>query len=105
MQAAKLPEEARRAAEVIRRADIVVGIPSYNNARTIGHVVRAAQAGLAKYFPGLRCAVLNSDGGSRDGTQDVVHGADLGDGSLLLISHPMHPIHRVTFPYQGIPGK
>jgi len=89
----------------IRHADVIVGIPSYNNARTIGHVLRAAQAGLAKYFPGLRSAVLNSDGGSRDGTQDVVRQADLGDAPLLLVSHPVFPIHRLTFPYGGIPGK
>ena len=35
----------------VKHADVVVGIPSYNNARTIGHVVRAAHAGLEKYFP------------------------------------------------------
>ena len=34
------------------RADIMVGIPSFKNAATIGYVVRAAQAGLVQYFPG-----------------------------------------------------
>ena len=63
MEESSLPDEARRAAEVIRRADIVIGIPSYNNARTIGHVVRAAYAGLEKYFPQLTAVVINSDGG------------------------------------------
>ena len=33
--------------EKIKDAEILVGIPSFNNARTIGHVVRAVQAGLA----------------------------------------------------------
>ncbi len=42
------PGAAPRSGQV----DVLVGIPSYNNARTIGHVVRAVQAGLAKYFPG-----------------------------------------------------
>jgi hypothetical protein len=56
----------------IGKADLVVGIPSYQNARTIGHVVHAAQAGLAKYFPDARCVILNSDGGSTDGTAAVV---------------------------------
>jgi hypothetical protein len=83
----------------------VVGIPSYNNARTIGHVVTAAQAGLAKYFPGLRCIVLNSDGGSTDGTPDVVRGTAIGESHLLLLSHPMFPVHRLSVPYLGIPGK
>ena len=35
------------------RADIMVGIPSFKNAATIGYVVRAAQAGLVQYFPDL----------------------------------------------------
>ena len=36
------------------KADIMVGIPSFKNAATIGYVVRAAQAGLVQYFPDLR---------------------------------------------------
>ena len=69
-----LPVDNLRRVRDIGSADIVIGIPSYNNAATIGHVVRAAQAGLAKYFPGYRSVVVNSDGGSRDGTPDVVRG-------------------------------
>ena len=53
------------------RADIMVGIPSYRNAATIGHVVRAAQAGLVQYFPDLRPVLVNADAGSPDGTQRV----------------------------------
>ena len=56
----------------IGRADIMVGIPSYRNAATIGHVVRAAQAGLVQYFPDLRPVLVNADAGSPDGTQRVV---------------------------------
>jgi glucosylglycerate synthase len=100
-----LPPEAARRVREVGHADIVVGIPSYNNAATIGQVVRAAQAGLRKYFPGLRCTVLNSDGGSQDGTPDVVRAAGLGDAELMLLSHPLFPIHRLTVPYDGIPGK
>jgi glycosyltransferase involved in cell wall biosynthesis len=86
-------------------ADVVVGVPSYNNAATIGHVIRAIEAGLTKYFPDLRAVVLNSDGGSRDGTPDAVHAASLHQRDLLLLSHPLFPIERLTFPYEGIPGK
>ena len=35
----------------IDETDLLVGIPSYSNATTIGYVVRAVGAGLAKYFP------------------------------------------------------
>src|SRR3989338_90830 len=48
----------------IAQADILVGIPSFNNAATIGHVVKAAIAGLAKYFPDQRAVLVNADGGS-----------------------------------------
>ncbi len=65
MRAETLPWAAARAVDRIGQADIVVGIPSYNNIRTITHVVRAAQVGLAKYFGQLRAVIVNSDGGSR----------------------------------------
>ena len=42
------------------KADIMVGIPSFKNAATIGYVVRAAQAGLVQYFPDLHPVVVNS---------------------------------------------
>ena len=105
MGALSLPDEARRAAEVIRRADIVIGIPSYNNARTIGHVVRAAYAGLAKYFPQLTAVVINSDGGSTDNTCDAVLSARVEDSHLMLLSTPLLAAHRLSFPYHGVPGK
>jgi glycosyltransferase involved in cell wall biosynthesis len=105
MEESSLPDEARRAAEIIHRADIVIGIPSYNNARTIGHVVRAAYAGLEKYFPQLAAVVINSDGGSTDNTRDVVLSARVEDSHLMLVSTPILPAHRLSFPYQGTPGK
>lgn len=89
----------------IGRADLLVGIPSYNNARTIGHVVRAAGVGLAKYFPRARAVIVNSDGGSKDGTPDAVARANLGDLHALLVNHPVTEAHRIVTPYLGIPGK
>jgi glycosyltransferase involved in cell wall biosynthesis len=85
--------------------DLLVGIPSYNNADTIGHVVRAAAAGLAKYFPDRRAAIVNSDGGSSDGTTEVVAQTELASPSAILVSHPVSPVHKILTPYHGIPGK
>lgn len=55
-------------ASEIGDARVVVGIPSFNNAHSIGHVAATAAQGLASAFPGVRSLVLNSDGGSTDGT-------------------------------------
>jgi len=104
-QITSIPAEARAAVDHLRQADIVVGIPSYNNSKTIGHVVQAAQAGLAKYFPGFNSIIVNSDGGSKDGTPEAVTSAHLQDAQLLMLHTPLKPVHRLSFPYHGIPGK
>jgi hypothetical protein len=60
----------------IGAADIVVGIPSFRNAATIGHVAATAASGLREHFSDARIAIVNADGGSEDGTPDrVVEGA------------------------------
>lgn len=86
-------------------ADLVVGIPSFNNARTIGHVVRAAGAGLAKHFPEHSAVIVNSDGGSRDGTPEIVASVELPGAATVLTAHRLTPAHRILTPYQGPPGK
>ena len=98
------PRVGERLAEV-GTAELLVGIPSYNNADTIAHVVRAAAAGLAKYFPGRRAVIVNSDGGSKDGTPEVVASTELGSPSAILVSHPLSPVHKILTPYHGLPGK
>lgn len=94
-----------RQLEELGTIDLLVGIPSYNNAHTIGHVVRAAAAGLAKYFPGQSAVIVNSDGGSNDGTAEVVAKTELQSPSAILVSHPVSPAHKIVTPYRGMPGK
>ncbi|MDO8293792.1 MAG: cell wall biosynthesis glycosyltransferase [Gallionella sp.] len=105
MSTATFRAEVHQQLEQIGQADIVVGIPSFNNARTIGHVVRAVQAGLAKYFPSHRAVIVNSDGGSSDGTMDIVQNTAIEDFHAILLHHRIAPIAKLAFPYTGIPGK
>ncbi|MFZ5523333.1 MAG: glycosyl transferase family 2 [Pseudomonadota bacterium] len=105
MKTATFRAEVREQLEHIGQADIIVGIPSFNNARTIGHVVRAVQGGLAKYFPDHRAVIVNSDGGSSDGTMDVVRNTSIDDFNAILLHHRVEPVSKIAFPYSGIPGK
>ncbi|OPY00024.1 MAG: Glycosyl transferase family 2 [Syntrophorhabdus sp. PtaB.Bin047] len=98
-------EDVKARLAQIGEADILVGIPSYNNARSIGHVVRAVQAGLAKYFPDRKTVLVNSDGGSTDGTMDVVHETTIDDFRSILLSHRVESFSKIAIPYHGIPGK
>jgi len=105
MKTVTFRKEVQEQLDQIGTADIVVGIPSYNNARTIRHVVLAVQAGLAKYFPEHKAVLVNSDGGSRDGTMDVVRATRIEDLSALLLHHRVDPVPVIATPYAGIPGK
>ena len=89
----------------IKEADILIGIPSYNNARTIGHVVKAVQAGLEKYFSGYKSVLVNSDGGSTDGTTEVVKSTVIEDIDYIWMHHRVEPFFKIVTPYIGIPGK
>lgn len=100
-----LRREVRRQLDELGSADIVVGIPSYNNAHTIAHVVRAVTAGLAKYFPDRRAVLVNSDGGSVDRTPEIVAGEELGATRAILVAERARPVHKVITAYQGLPGK
>jgi len=42
----------------IGSADVVVGIPSFRNAATIGHVAATAAKGLRAHFPDARVAII-----------------------------------------------
>jgi glycosyltransferase involved in cell wall biosynthesis len=100
-----LSKETIKKVKEYSNADIVVGIPSYNNARTIAHVIRAVSAGLAKYFPQYRCVIVNSDGGSKDGTPNIVKDTMVEDFNTILIEHPLYTVNKIITPYHGIPGK
>jgi glycosyltransferase involved in cell wall biosynthesis len=89
----------------VGKADILVGIPSFNNANTIGHVVKAVSAGLAKHFSDFNAVIVNSDGGSTDGTREVVANTEIASLDSLMIRHRLHPVHKISTPYHGIPGK
>jgi len=105
MNTVTLRSETRAQIEKINQTDIVVGIPSFNNAKTIAHVVRAVQAGLGKYFPSLRAVIINSDGGSKDGTKEIVESSTGPDFNSILLNHRVEPVSRIAFSYTGIPGK
>ena len=74
----------------------------YNNVRTIGNVVRV---GLTRYFAQFPAVIVNSDGGSPDGTRDAVLSASVDVSRVLIVSTPWSGIHHLPFPYHGKPGK
>lgn len=78
-----------------KKYDVVVGIPSYNEASTIGYVASMAGQGLAKYFPGKRTVVVNVDNCSPDDTR----------GAFLAAEVPPDVDRRYISTPEGVKGK
>lgn len=72
----------------ISKADLAVFIPSYNEAKNIGLVVKKAALGLSKYFPNLTSVVVNCDNHSLDGTKEAFFAAECELPRLYLSTPP-----------------
>jgi glycosyltransferase involved in cell wall biosynthesis len=57
--------------EEINRADILIGIPCYDNEKTIIHVIQMVTHGLDKHYRDLHSVIFIADGGSTDDTREV----------------------------------
>jgi len=77
----------------ITSADIVVSIPSFNEADNIAFTTMQAGEGLSKYFGGQKTVIINCDNNSSDGTREV----------FLNTPTPVPKIYISTPP--GVTGK
>jgi hypothetical protein len=74
-----LTDELLRQLINVGEVDILIGLPTHNNAKTIGPIVATIQAGLLAMFPRERAVIINADGGSQDGTPELVLNAAIDD--------------------------
>lgn len=72
--------------EEIGRADVLVGIPAYNNERTIAHVIQMVSHGLDKYYKEHKNVIMIADGGSTDDSREVVKEFQLKPWQEKLLS-------------------
>ncbi len=89
----------------VGQVDILVGLPTLNNASTVVDVARAIYACFTRDFGRQRTVMINSDAGSTDGTPELIRDASLTDGDVVQTSHSLRTLHRVVTPYHGLPGK
>jgi len=89
-----LREETRQKILEIGKADILVGIPCWNDEDTIAYVVRTVGEGLAKHFSDLRSVIMVADGGSLDDTREMANSARVPN-----------KVKKIVAIYRGLPGK
>jgi glucosylglycerate synthase len=88
----------------VGEVDILIGVPTYNSAATVGQVVQAIRAGLLKYFSRQRAVIINADGGSRDATQELVRAASISDMQHAAHPQALRTLHSISTRYEGDPS-
>jgi glucosylglycerate synthase len=87
----------------VGEVDIIVGLPTHNNAKTIEPVLQAIQAGILKCFPRERAVIINADGGSHDGTPGLVTGASIDDARGASKVYTLRTLHAISTQYAHSP--
>jgi len=106
----KLAEESFLTDDFLRQlinvgeVDILVGLPTHNNAKTIGSIVHTIQSGILRGFPRERAVIINADGGSRDGTPELVTGASIDDARPASNLYALRTLHSISTKYAGSPA-
>jgi hypothetical protein len=88
----------------VGEVDLLVGIPSYNNAATMGQTVEAIEESFQQNFVRDRVVILNVDGGSNDDTRNIL----LQRNSLKNNGHrgltSLRTVHHVSGVYGNSPS-
>jgi len=100
-----LTDEFLRQLINVGEVDILVGLPTHNNAKTIGPIVATIQAGLLAFFPRDRAAIINADGGSQDGTTELVLNAAIDDVRRGSKISALRTLHVISTQYAASPTR
>jgi hypothetical protein len=106
----KLAEESFLTDDFLRQlinvgeVDILVGLPTHNNAKTIGSIVQTIQSGIVRGFPRERAVIINADGGSRDGTPELVTGVSIDYVRPASNLNALRTLHSISTKYASGPS-
>lgn len=87
----------------VGEVDILVGLPTHNNAKTIGSIVHTIRSGILRDFPRERVVILNADGGSRDGTPELITGVSIDDVRRASNVYALRTLHAISTKYASTP--
>jgi len=88
----------------VGEVDILVGLPTYNNAKTVGSIVHTIQNGILRGFPRERVVIINADGGSRDGTPEIVTSVSIDDMRPASNLYALRTLHSISTKYGSGPA-
>ena len=83
----------------VGEVDILVGLPTHNNAKTVDSIVHAIRTGILRGFPRERAVIINADGGSRDGTPELITGISIDDVRRASSVYALRTLHAISTKY------
>jgi hypothetical protein len=89
----------------VGEVDLLVAVPSYNNAATIGQTVQAIEESYQRNFVRDRVVIVNVDGGSTDHTTDVVLNMNGRKSTVHRGITSLRTVHRVATQYAKSPSQ
>ena len=87
----------------VGEVDILVGLPTHNNAKTVGSIVHTIRTGILSGFPRDRAVIINADGGSRDGTPELITGVSIDDMRPASSVYALRTLHAISTRYASTP--
>jgi len=87
----------------VGEVDILVGLPTHNNAKTVGSIVHTIRNGILRGFPRERAVIINADGGSRDGTPELITGVSIDDMRPDSSVYTLRTLHAISTRYANTP--
>jgi glucosylglycerate synthase len=100
-----LSDDLLRQLMSVGEVDLLVAIPSHNNAATIGNVVEVVEETFQANYPRERVVIVNVDGGSKDDTPNIFSTSATqrnGTGRGLT---SLRTEHRVSTNYASVPSQ
>ena len=88
----------------VGEVDILVGMPTHNNAKTVGSIVHTIRNGILRSFPRERAVIINADGGSHDGTPELITGVSIDDARPASSVYALRTLHAISTKYASTPN-
>jgi hypothetical protein len=87
----------------VGEVDIIVGLPTHNNAKTVGPVLQTIRTGILRDFPRERTVIINADGGSHDDTPALVTAFSIDDVRPVSNVYALRTMHSISTRYASTP--
>ena len=89
----------------VGEVDLLVGIPSHNNAKTISQTVNTIEECFQQNFGRERVVIVNVDGGSKDDTSDVLLNTPSPKSANSRGLTSLRTLHRIATRYGNQPSR